>query len=121
MGLGLDHKAMFVKYDIELIVKKEYIPRDRFYSGWVISKQLGNDEVFLETCQFVFEEMKKEDENEIRDPSFNWLKTKTAVINIAKEREKQIRYEEKKKTEVLWGFYCAILSDIQGGELFRRV
>ena len=38
-----------------------------------------------------------------------------AIINITKEREKQIRYEEKKKTEVLWGFYCAILSDIQRG------
>ena len=115
MGLGLDHKAMFVKYDIELVVKKENIPRDRFYSGWVISKQLGNDEVFLESCKFVFEEMKKEDENENRDPSFNWLKTKTAIISIAKEREKQIRYEEKKKIEVLWGFYCSILSDIQKG------
>ena len=115
MGLGLDHKAMFAKYDVDLVVKKEFIPRDRFYSGWVISKQLENDEVFLESCKFVFEEMKEEDENKKRDPSFNWLKTKTAIISIAKEREKQIRHEEKKKKEVLWGFYCSILNDMQRG------
>ena len=116
LGLGLDHKAIFAKYDIDLIVKKEYIPRDRFHSGWVISKQLENDNIFLESCKFVFKEMKNEDENNNRDPSFIWLKTKMAIISIAKEREKQIRYEEKKKMEVLWGFYCSILSDIQRGE-----
>ena len=115
MGMGLDHKAMYAKYDIDIVVKKEFIPRDRFYSGWVISKQLEKDELFLESCKFVFEQMKREDEKENRDPSFNWLKTKTAIINIAKEREKQIRYEEKKKMEVLWGFYCSILSDMQRG------
>ena len=115
MGLGLDHKAIFAKYDIDLVLKKESIPRERFYSGWVISKQLENDELFLESCKFVFEEMKREDENENRDPSFNWLKTKKAITNIAKEREKQIRYEEKKKMEVLKGYYCSILNDMQRG------
>ena len=115
MGMGLDHKAMYAKYDIDIVVKREFIPRDRFYSGWVISKQLEKDELFLESCKFVFEQMKMEDENGNRDPSFNWLKTKTAIINIAKEREKQIRYKEKKKMEVLWGFYCSILSDMQRG------
>ena len=59
--------------------------------------------------------MKKEDEDESRDPSFMWLKTKTAIISIAKEREKQISYAEKKKIEVLCGFYCSILSDLQRG------
>ena len=115
MGMGLDHKAMYAKYDIDIVVKKEFIPRDRFYSGWVISKQLEKDELFLESCKFVFEQMKREDEKENRDPSFNWLKTKKAITNIAKEREKQIRYEEKKKMEVLKGYYCSILNDMQRG------
>ena len=115
MGLGLDHRSIFAKYDIELVIKKEFIPRDRYFSGWVISKQLEKDECFIESCKFVFEEVSQELENGGRDPSFLWLKMKSAIVSIAREREKQMRREQNKKTEVLQGFYFSVLSDIQRG------
>ena len=115
MGLGLDHRSMFVKYDIELVVRKEFIPRDRFFSGWVISKKLENDVCFIESCKYVFKEMKEELENDENDISFIWLKMKSAIIGIAKEREKQINKKEFRKIAVLRGFYDSILDDMQRG------
>ena len=111
MGMGLDHKSIFAKYDIELVVKKEPIPREKFYSGWVISKQLQNDELFMESCKEVFEAIQNED----RDPSFKWLKMKVAIEGIAREREKQMKKEQNKKLEVLQGFYGSIIDDMCKG------
>ena len=90
MGLSLDHCAIFARYDIGLSFKKEYIPKDRFFSGWVISKQLEFDDIFLENCKVIFEKMRNEfdnGENLSKDPSFIWLKMKTAIIGVARERE----------------------------------
>ena len=115
MGLGLDHRSIFAKYDIELVINKEFISREKYFSGWVISKQLQTDECFLESCKFVFKEMSQELENGGRDPSFIWLKMKSAIVSIAREREKQIRREQNKKIEVLQGYYCSVLSDLQKG------
>ena len=115
MGLGLDHSSIFARYDISMIMKKEYIPKERFYSGWVISKQLEKDASFLESCKFIFQHMKRESEIENQDPSFIWLKMKTALINVAKEREKHMRFMENKKGEVLRGFYDSILNDMKLG------
>ena len=115
-GMGLDHKAMFVKYDIELTQRKEFIPRERYCSGWVISKRLENDDCFMESCKLVFKLIKREEESGQQDPSFNWLKMKSAIISIAMEREKQIQKEQNKKIEVLRGFYSSVLIDMQRGE-----
>ena len=44
---GLDHKVVIARYDIPMVVLKETIPKDRFFAGWVISRQLECDESFL--------------------------------------------------------------------------
>ena len=59
--------------------------------------------------------MRNESENGDRDPSFIWLKMKSAVISIAKEREKQLKTAENRKIEVLKGFYCSVVEDMQRG------
>ena len=118
MGLGLDHCAILARYDIGLSFKREFIPRDRYFSGWVISKELENDDIFMENCKVIFKEMRNEFEKGVhlsKDPSFIWIKMKTAIIGAAKEREKQLKFLESQKSEVLKGFYLSVLNDIQHG------
>ena len=56
------------------------------------------------------------------DPSFFWLKLKTAMISLAKDRERELYAQENKKIEVLKGFYYSILKDIgQGKDCFQEL
>ena len=92
MLAGLDHKVAIAKYEISIEICKEYIPKDRYFSGWVISKRLENDQIFLEQARFVFRTIMEEVEVDARqlDPSFYWLKAKHAIVNLAKSREKKL-------------------------------
>ena len=36
MQLGLDHCAIFARYDISISVRKKIIPKDKYFAGWVI-------------------------------------------------------------------------------------
>ena len=125
MNLGLDHSAVFARYDIPLVLRKEFICKERFYSGWVISKSLEHDEIFLDKCKLIFRTIKHDFEsniNENLDPSFFWLKLKTVVICWAKEREKQLKFMKHQKGEVLKGFYSSVLKDIsQGLDCFQEL
>ena len=118
MNLGLDHRAAFARYDIPIFSKKEFIPKERYFPGWVISKQLEKDDLFCkeakEMFQIINEESKMSSEN--LDPSFYWLKSKITVTKLAKDRERQIYKDENEKFEVLKGFYFSIISDIQKGK-----
>ena len=124
MNLGLDHGAVLAIYDISLSLRKEFIQKERFFPGWVISKSLEQDEMFLEKCKGIFKKIKHDLEtslNDNLDPSFSWLKMKSAVISLAKEREKQLRFLEHQKGEVLKGFYSSVLKDIsQGIDCFQE-
>ena len=117
MLVGLDHKAAIGKYDIQMVFSKEYIPKERFFSGWVIPKRLEYDEVFLNQAKFVFEIASKELNmpGTNRDPSFYWLKSKYAVISLAKDREKELNREENLQLELLNGYYDLIVEDIKNG------
>ena len=119
MNLGLDHCAMFARFDIVMSIHKEFIPKDRFFSGWVISRCLENDELFLQRCESIFKSIKNEfdcNTNVNFDPSFFWLKMKSAIISLAKDRERELYAKENKKIEVLKGFYSSILKDIMQGK-----
>ena len=118
MNLGLDHCAALARYDISLSLKKEFIPKERFFQSWVISKCLEQDKEFLDRCKLIFIKSKEDlqdNENLNLDPSFFWLRMKTAVISFAKQREKEIKFMEHKKGEVLRGFYSSVLKDIALG------
>ena len=43
MMLGLDHRAILARYDISIDIRKELIPQNKYFSGWVISKNLEFD------------------------------------------------------------------------------
>ena len=67
------------------------IPQDRLFQGWVIHKMLENDEDFLNQAKYIFEKVGEEMENtgRERDPSFYWIKVKSAITNLAKVRQKE--------------------------------
>ena len=132
MLAGLDHCAVIARYDIPIVVSKEFIPKDSFFSGWVISRCLEVDEVFMKQARFIFQSIKEESDStgenldpsileesnlSVRnlDPSFYWLKSKTAITSLAKNRELELKKEVRLKIDVLNGFYSSILKDIQNG------
>ena len=118
MSLGLDHSAMIARYDVAISIRKECIPRDRFFSGWVISRSLEMDDLFLENSRLIFKLVKEEllkNSDVTLDPSFYWLKAKTAIISLAKKREKDLFISENEKIEVLKGFYFSALNDMKNG------
>ena len=118
MLASLDHKVALAKYDIQMESSKEYIPKNRFFPGWVISKRLEYDKIFTNQARFIFgtvlSELNMSTSN--RDPSFYWLKSKCAVIRLAKDREKEILAEENFKLELLQGCYQLIIEDIANGK-----
>ena len=112
---GLDHRVALGKYDVPVRMKKEHIPADRYFDGWVISKYLETDEEFLEQAKYMMEIVHAELKKKEQDPSFLWLKAKTSLIRLAKSREKEIRIESESRMKVLKEFYSSILNEIQKG------
>ena len=117
MLAGLDHKAIVARYDIPVYSDKECIPKERFFAGWVISRRLEHDNLFLDEAKEIFEHIKLEsEEKDSFDASFYWLKAKTAIIHLAKKREKDLFLEDQNKMDVLKCFYSSLVRDIQNGE-----
>ena len=117
--LKLDHKAIFARYEMSMKRNVEKIPSNQYISNWVISRKLEYDDDFLDSCNVACKDLRSEFddcENAEKDPSFYWLKLKTAIKGIAKERERELKVLEKEKYSILLGFYSSILSDIQRGD-----
>ena len=116
-GLGLDHKAVFGRYDIEIKKTKENIPKHRFYSPWVIPKFLETDKVFSEGMQCLFDdilfEYYQEGEENI---SFFWEKAKILTKKLARDRENTLNFEENNRLNVLVIYYSTALLRLEEGE-----
>ena len=118
MMLGLDHRAIIARYDIAIDIRKEFIPQNKYFSGWVITKNLEFDDDFLEGSKFIFKRIREEfleNKDDTLDPSFYWLKAKTSIISLAKKREKDLNKLENERVKLLMGFYFSVLNDIQEG------
>ena len=57
---GLDHRAIFVRYDIPLLISNENVPKDKYFPGWVISHCLESDKTFLESEKYFFLNIQEE-------------------------------------------------------------
>ena len=69
----------------------------------VISRQLECDESFLKQAKSLFQKV-SEESNVVGvnlDPSFFWLKSKTAIISLAKHREREIKKEENFRVKII--------------------
>ena len=113
--LGLDHKAALAKYSINLgECHKERVPNDSYFSGWVISKQLENDDMFIEMVREAFDELVDE-ERMCEDWTYTWMVGKFQIIEIAKERERQIKKRRLERKQTLQIFLRTVLKSIAMG------
>ena len=91
--LNLDHKAIFAEYDINIGYEQSArIPKERYFSGWVISKKLENDNIFLNEVRDIFDELIKysrdlENKSVTIEWTYIWLVGKFQLIDIAKEKK----------------------------------
>ena len=113
--LGLDHKAGLATYSINLEeCNKERVPNDSYFSGWVISKQLENDGVFIEKVREAFDDLVK-DEQQCEDWTYLWMMGKFQIIEIAKQRERQVKKRNLERKQTLQIFLRTVLKSIAVG------
>ena len=113
--LGLDHKAALATYNINLEeCNKERVPNVSYFSGWVISKQLENDCVFIEKVREAFDDLVNE-EQQREDWTYLWMVGKFQVIEIAKQRERQIKKRSLERKQTLQIFLRTVLKSIAEG------
>ena len=112
--LNLDHKAAFANYSIDLGKDhRERVPVNRFFSGWVISKELENDDIFLTEVKTIFDDLEEEDDE--NDWTYLWLLGKYQMIDAAKKREHhlyKLKFERKKTLQI---FLSTLLTSIADG------
>ena len=116
--MGLDHAVIVARFDIPLVTVKTFILRDRYFRGWVVSKNLVNDTEFLSEAKIILDSIEEEsmENNSVElDPTFFWLKSKSALKCLAMKRERDMKEEETQHLEVLKGFYSSIVRDIKDG------
>ena len=120
--LNLDHKAVLADYDINIGYEQSVrIPEEKYFSGWVISKKLENDNRFLNEVRDIFDDILKyardlEDKNIQTDWTYIWLVGKFQLIDIAKKREFQIYKDENNRKKTLQIFLNVVLNKIAKGQ-----
>ena len=119
--LGFDHKMVLGKYDIDFEVKKEFIPKNKFFRAWIIPKYLEEDKVFHSEIRDIYQEIFTEFElNGKKDASFYWERGKFFTVKFAKQREKQITEAENGRINILNIFYEAYLNNMAEGNDSKR-
>ena len=114
----LDHRVVFAEYASWVDTVKMDIPRERFFAGWVISRDLEKDSLFKDTVKGVCEQFKIERDRSqgIFSPSFVWWKLKQVIIDLAKQRAKVLRREHKYEYLRILDFYQMAKEDIANGK-----
>ena len=112
----LDHCIVLSRYELNFKVNKERVPRERYFDSWVISRFLDKDEEFLAQAEYIIKTVHSEISEGMKDFSFLWLKVKSALIQLAKVRQKEIYHQRINKIKIMQGFYSNILKGIQHGE-----
>ena len=120
---GLDHRVVLARYELSIEGSRECIPSDRYFNGWSIPKSLENDKEFLSQAQYIIQSIHRDSlGSSDYDPSYHWLKFKTAVVQLACVREKQIRKEVNDRMRLLKGYYSLIIKDIgEGKDCFQEL
>ena len=113
----LDHKVIVSEYSIQLSSNQQRIPRDRFISGWVIGRELEQDEVFLGVMQEVLDQIDYEVglSPDQFSSSFIWFKFKETLISWAKRRSRYLKKEKNIEYERMLQFYDMAIEDLCNG------
>ena len=119
---GLDHCASLARYEMTMERDNGFrVPKERYFSGWVMPNRLEKDEEFIDQANYIIKSIhgelvsENEAENQDMDPTFYWLKFKSAVVNLAKYRVRELDKYKKNKIKILQGFYSSLVRDIQNG------
>ena len=116
MGLGLDHKAVHGRYDIDLEGNFEKIPKNRFHPMWVIPKFLEEDEIFIQEVNVLFGDIYSAYiQSGETDISFYWQQSKLFIQKLAKKREKSLKLEEQNRMDILKVYYAGLLTFLNEG------
>ena len=89
----LDHKMIHSEYSIQLSFQSNKIPKERFFPGWVIGRELEEDEIFVEVMYAVLDQIEYEIglSPEAFSPSFVWFKFKETLTVWAKRRSRHLK------------------------------
>ena len=120
LNMGLDHRMVIAIYNIAIGLK-EWVPRDRFFRTWVISKGLERDDLFLDGAKHIFEStleevIEGEIGSDILDVSMYWDIMKETLIKWAKKRENQIEKLENSRLNFLKILYQNELKNNGGSQ-----
>ena len=118
--MKLDHKAAIAKYGITMEKKqKEHIPKENYFSGWVISKQMENDKIFLSKVKDIFDDIVKyanEIEIEKKDWTLCWILGKEKITEEAQKLERQYTKMRNERKSTLQVLLKAIVRSMSEGE-----
>ena len=118
--LKFDHFAIVGEYEIDLMIEKEVIPKERLYTSWIIPKHLQNDEVFMKDAKKIYDKIYEDiadDEmlNDEVDYTWYWMMSKDMIRKMARNREKEIRNKTEERLNFLQIFYLANIYKIEKG------
>ena len=121
LRMGFDHKMVIAKYNIEINTQKEGVPREKFWRNWVISKELEQDQSYIDRVKVLCDMTREEiDDDEIleedKDISAYWKMLKEEIMKGAKRREREIKQEENGRLKYLNIIYAEAIEkkDIEG-------
>ena len=121
LRMGFDHKMAVAKYNIEINTQKEWVPREKFWRNWVISKELEQDQRYIDKVKVLCDMTREEiDDDEIleedKDISAYWKMLKEEIIKGAKRREREIKQEENGRLKYLNIIYAEAIEkkDLEG-------
>ena len=121
LGEGFDHKMSVAEYDIEINFEREHVPKNKRYHNWVILKELCEDYEFNEKMDELCNDM-EEEITYLEDASVEinytkyWKILKQKITNVAKQREKKIKYMENGRKNALNGYLELAIERIERGE-----
>ena len=92
-----DHKFAISEYNIQMDIVKEHIPKERRFYKWAFPRELEADEDFIIRAEDVFKiiNAEMEDEDSVdSDITEKWNYIKATIVDIAKERSRELRKME---------------------------
>ena len=113
----LDHKLISAEYSIQLSSRSNYIPKDRFFPGWVIGRELEHDEVFVDVMYQVLEQLDYEVglSPDAFSPAFIWFKFKETLTLWAKRRFRFLKKVKNHEYQMMLQYYNMAMEDLSRG------
>ena len=112
----LDHKMIFAEYSIHLSSSFSKIPKERFFPGWVIGRELEHDDVFKDVVDEILNQIDFEASlSQDFSPSYIWFKFKETITVWAKRRSYHLKKVKDSEYQRMMQFYDMAMDDLSKG------